>query len=143
MNISLPGIGLAVLLLLMPGFNLQRVTSLIAAAKGHGTFAISDTKQEIHSVVVVLREGGEAQITIITDLQLSTQGRWTASDDLSKGIDLEITGGIVTGNAKGTGRLFLRDDGKSIDRLNIEATSTTTKTLTIDFVADPKSTTAS
>ncbi len=138
MNISLQSLGLAILLVFMPSVKVQRLTSLIAAAKGHGTFTIGDTKQEIRSVVVVLREGGEAQVTIVTELQLSTQGRWTVGDDLSKGIDLKITGGIVSGNATGTGQLFLRDDAKSIDRLNIQSTSTAGGKLTVEFVADPK-----
>ena len=131
-------IGLALLLAASISLGPQRLTSLISAAKGHGTFTIGDTKQEIHSIVVVLREGGDAQITIITDLQLSTQGRWTVGDDSNRVVDLKITGGIVSGNASGTGKLLLREDGKSIDKLSLQSSSTTGGKLTIDFEAEPK-----
>ena len=128
---------LVLVLLCFSSVTAQRLTSLTAAAKGHGTLTIGDTKREIRSVVVVLREGGDAQITLITDLQLSTQGRWTVGDDLSKGIDLTITGGIVTGNASGTGRLLLRD-AKTIDKLMMKSTSSAAGgSLTMDFTADP------
>lgn len=126
-----------ILLICVPVASAQRLTSLTAASKGHGTLIIGDTKQEIHSIVVVLREGGEAQITLVTDLQLSTQGRWTVGDDATKGIDLTITGGIVSGNATGTGRLLLRSDGKTIDKLMIKSNSATGGQLTIDFTAEP------
>lgn len=128
---------LVLLLLCISIASAQRITSLTTAAKGHGTLIMGDTKQEIHSVVVVLREGGDVQITLITDLQLSAQGRWTASDDATKGIDLTITGGIVSGNVSGSGRLLLRDDGKTIDKLMIKSTSPTGGQLAIDFTAEP------
>src|SRR5262245_968412 len=111
---ALAGAGIAVLILSVVAMA-QKVTSLTTTAKGHGTLTTTDaSKRKINAVGAILREGGEAQITIFTDLQLSAQGRWTANDDVRKGIDLEITGGIVTGNATGTGKLFLREDGKSI-----------------------------
>jgi hypothetical protein len=115
----------------------QKITSLTTTAKGRGTLTTTDNaKRKINAVGAILREGGEAQITIFTDLQLSAQGRWTATDDYRKGIDLEITGGIVTGNATGTGKLYLREDGKTITNLVIKAKTPTGGKVSIEFTAD-------
>ena len=123
----------------------QTFTSLTATAKGQGTMTVSDpeaaaNKRPINSVVVTLKEGGEAEIVVVTDMQLLARGRWTAPSDLSKGISLKITGGVVSGNAKGAGKLFLRPDGKSIDRLNFEVKSTARSKVTVEFVADKQAT---
>ena len=76
-----------------------------------------------------------------------TVGTWAASGPLASGrvgaasATLEdgrtlIAGGTVAGNAKGSGKLFLRPDGKTIDKLNFQATSTARSKVTVDFVAD-------
>jgi hypothetical protein len=119
----------------------QKLTSLTATAKGQGTITVSesgveDRKRPLHSVVVTLRENGDAEIVVITDMQLFARGRWTKPADLSQGIALKITGGTVAGNAKGTGKLFLRPDGKTIDKLNFEAKSTARSKVTVEFVAE-------
>ena len=119
----------------------QTITSLTATAKGQGTITVSDpqaaeNKRPINSVVVTLKEGGDVDIVIVTDMQLTARGRWTAPSDLRKGISLKITGGVVPGNAKGAGKLFLRPDGKSIDRLNFEVKSLGRSKVTVDFVAE-------
>jgi len=115
----------------------QTITSFNATAKGKGTISIANLdKHEITSVMVILKEGGEADLTFYADLQLSAQGTWSIGKSLKDGIDLKITGGIVTGNAKGNGKLFLLKDGKSIDKLNIQATSADSSKVTVDFVAD-------
>src|SRR5215510_8746161 len=105
-----------------------KLTSLTATAKGQGTITVSDPgvaerKRPLNSIVVTLRENGDAEIVVITDMQLFARGRWTKPADLSQGINLKITGGTVANNAKGSGKLFLRPDGKSIDKLNFEARS--------------------
>jgi hypothetical protein len=135
---TLAGASLVVLLISIAS-QAQKITSLISTAKGRGTLTTTDSsKRKINAVGAILREGGEAQITIFTDLQLSAQGRWTANDDLRKGIDLQITGGIVTGNATGTGKLFLREDGKSISSLSIQAKTPTGGKVKIEFTASPE-----
>ncbi|HEX6043283.1 MAG TPA: hypothetical protein VFZ22_02245 [Pyrinomonadaceae bacterium] len=125
----------------------QTVTSLTANAKGEGTVTIADPQSpdsarthKVNSVVVTLRENGDADIVLVSDMQLFARGRWTKPSDLSKGIDLKITGGIVAGNAKGTGKLFLRPDGKSIDRLNFEVTGSARSKVTVAFVAEKQAT---
>lgn len=119
----------------------QKITSLSTTAKGKGTITISDRlsgdkTHNVYSVVVTLKENGDAEIVLVTDMQLFARGSWTAPTDLSKGISLQINGGIVTGNATGTGKLFLRPDAKSIDKLSFEAKSTARSKVTVKFVAD-------
>ena len=119
----------------------QKLNSLTASAKGQGTITVSDPgvaerKRPLYSIVVTLRSNGDAEIVVVTDMQLFARGRWTKPQDLSQGIALKITGGTVAGNAKGTGKLFLRADGKTIDKLNFEATSSARSKVTVDFVAE-------
>lgn len=119
----------------------QKIKSLSTSAKGQGTITISDPmtgdrKHNVNSVVVTLRENGDAEIVLVAEMQLFARGRWTAPSDLSKGISLKIDGGIVKGNANGSGKLLLRSDAKSIDRLNFDAKSTARSTVTVQFVAD-------
>lgn len=119
----------------------QKLTSLTATAKGQGTITVTnpgveERKRPLHSVVVTLRENGEAEIVVITDMQLMAQGRWTKPSDLSQGINLKITGGTVANNAKGTGKLFLKPDGKTIDKLNFEVKSQARSKVTVEFVAE-------
>jgi len=131
---------LLVLLMSAPAIA-QRITSLTTKAQGHGTINISDIdKHTINGVLVILKENGEAEITLYADMQFYGQGTWSAPEDLSQGIDLKITGGIVSGNANGTGKLFLRPDRKSIDRLTITATTADGSKIQLQFTAEEKKT---
>ena len=134
-------LGVALLAWLPAPAATQKLTSLTATAKGQGTITVSDAgtpdrKRPLSSVVVTLRENGDAEIVVVTDMQLFARGRWTKPASLSQGIALKITGGTVAGNAKGSGKLFLRADGKTIDKLNFEAKSSARSKVTVDFVAD-------
>src|ERR1051325_138005 len=53
-------------------------------------------------------------ITLFTDLQLFAQGQWSPPVDVVNGISLKISGGVVDGNAVGSGTLFLSADSKSL-----------------------------
>jgi len=128
----------AIALLLSVVAGAQKITSLKTTAKGQGTIVSDIDKHEISSVMVILKENGEADLTFYTDLQLSAQGTWSIDESPGQGINLKITGGVVSGNANGTGKLFLRKDGKSIDKLNIQATSADGSKVTVEFVADKK-----
>jgi hypothetical protein len=131
---------LLVLLISAPAIA-QRITSLTTTANGHGTVTISDIdKHTINGVLVILKENGEAEITLYADMQLYGQGTWSAPEDLSQGIDLKITGGVVSGNANGTGKLFLRADRKSIDRLTITAATADGSKIQLQFTAEEKKT---
>jgi len=115
----------------------QGLTSLLATANGQGTLTVGKEVFKVNFVVVKLKEDGTAEVTVVTDLQLFVAGTWSAPADLSQGIDLKIAGGTNAGTASGSGKLFLRPDGKSIASLNIEGMSTAAKRkFQLKFVAD-------
>ena len=114
----------------------QRITSFSGTAKGQGTLIAGRESSKIKSVYINLKENGDADITLFTDLQLLATGKWTASGDPAKGIALKITGGVVEGNATGNGSLFLSADGKSISKLSIQAKGRGSRKVTVQFVAD-------
>jgi hypothetical protein len=115
----------------------QRIVSLESLAHGKGTLVMNGDEYKITGVLVVLKENGEAEFTLFTDMQLYGQGQWSAGKDLSQGIDLKITGGVVK-DAKGTGKLFLRADGKSIATLAMQGATNTGGKFEVGFVADDK-----
>src|SRR5215468_2121192 len=115
----------------------QKLTSLQTSAKGQGTLNVSDIdKHKITSVLVILKENGDAEITLYTELQLSAKGTWSVDKTPSQGIDLKITGGIVQGGGTGTGKLLLRKDGKSIKKLTIDGSSADGSKISVDFTAN-------
>lgn len=115
----------------------QALTSFLASARGQGTLTVGQEIFKVSNVVVKLKEDGTGEITLVTDLQLFVQCTWSAPADLSKGIDLKITGGTNAGDAQGEGKLFLRPDGKAIAKLSMEASSNTRKRkIQLQFVAD-------
>jgi 2',3'-cyclic-nucleotide 2'-phosphodiesterase (5'-nucleotidase family) len=135
-------LGLAIVLWLAPPAPTfaQRIVSLQSLAHGTGTLVTDGDEYKITGVLVILRENGEAEFTLFTDMQLYGQGQWSAGKDLSQGIDLKITGGVFKSekDAKGTGKLFLRADGKSIATLAMQGTSNTGGKFAVSFVAEDK-----
>ena len=105
----------------------QALTSLNANAHGQGTLTIGNEVLKVNTVVVQLKEDGTAEVTLVTDFTLFVSCTWTSPADLSKGIDLKITGGTTASGAQGSGKLFLRSDGKSIATLSMQGSSNTTK----------------
>jgi len=115
----------------------QGITSLLASARGDGTLKVGQEVFKVSTVVVNLKEDGTGEVTLVTDLQLFLQCTWTAPAELSKGIDLKITGGISVGSAEGSGKLLLRPDGKEIANLSMEASDNARKKrILLAFVAD-------
>lgn len=125
-------------LLAMSGLaSAQGSGSLLVTANGKGTLTVGNEEFKVTSVVVKLKEDGTAEITLVTDLQLFVTGTWSKAADSGAGIDLKITGGATGGSAQGSGKLLLRPDSKSIDKLTIEAMSNTAKRkIRLEFVAD-------
>ena len=111
----------------------QSLTSFMATARGEGTLTVGQEIFKVSSVVVKLKEDGTGEITLITDLQLFVTCTWSAPADFSEGIDLKITGGAAS--AQGSGKLFLRPDGKAIASLSIEGSSNTKRKMRLKFVA--------
>lgn len=128
----------AVLVLFIPLLvQAQKIKSLMTSAKGQGTISVSNlSQQKINSVLVILKEDGTAQITLYTEIQLLLQGNWAIGEPDDLTIELKITGGTVSNAGKGTGKLVLRDDEKSIKSLSISGRSADNSTTTVEFVAD-------
>ena len=84
----------------------QGLTSLLATAHGQGTLTVGKEVFKVSTVVVKLKEDGTGEITLVTDLQLFVTCTWSAPADLSKGIDLKITGGTTASGARDPGNSF-------------------------------------
>lgn len=130
-------LGLFALLAVPNGATAQGLTSLKASAKGQGTLTIGKETMKVNTIVVNLNEDGTGEITIVTDLQFFINCTWSAPADLSKGIDLKITGGTTASGAQGSGKLALKSDGKSIAGLTMQGSSNTEKRkIQLNFVAE-------
>ena len=114
----------------------QQPKSLVATANGEGSIKFGKEEFKIYSVVVKCFEDGKAEISLVTDITVFVNGNWSRTDDMSNEIALKITGGSVSGNLDGGGKLFLTQDRKSIARLNLQVVNQTTKkVIKADFVA--------
>jgi hypothetical protein len=110
--------------------------SLVASAKGEGTIKFGKEEFKIYAVVVKLFEDGKAEINLVTDISVFVSGNWSRASETDKIVDLKITGGSVSGNLSGDGKITLTDDRKSIARLNLQVLNQSTrKTIKADFVA--------
>lgn len=131
---------LAILLFLMLPVCMaaQKLTSLNALAKGKGTMVANGVdKYELTGVLVILKENGDAQITLYSDIQFFAQGRWSKSKD-PKVINLKMSGQVVDDNSSVKGKLILREDGKSIASLTAQGRGISGTKYEIKFVADEK-----
>lgn len=114
----------------------QQEESTTVYAKGHGSMVSTVEERKIAAVLVVLRPNGTAVITLISDLQLQAEAQWSASKSFPQEIELKITGGELSGNWSGSGKLVLNNDGKSIKELLMKGKSFDGRDLTVTFVAD-------
>ena len=113
----------------------QGLSSLFATAHGQGTLTVGKEKFKVTFVSVKLKEDGTGEIMLVTDLQLFLTCTWSANADLNDGINLKLTHGS-TSSAQGSGKLFLRPDGKTIASLSMEGSSATKRKIQLKFVAD-------
>jgi hypothetical protein len=114
----------------------QQPKSLVATANGEGSIKFGKEEFKIYSVVVKCFEDGKAEISLVTDITVFVNGTWSRADDRSNEISLKITGGSVSGNLDGGGKLLLTVDRKSITGLNLQVVNRTTKkVIKADFVA--------
>lgn len=105
-------------------------------AKGHGSIVSTMEERNITAALVVLRPNGKAVITLYSDLQLHAEAQWSASKSSPQEVELKITGGELSGNASGSGKLVLTNDAKGIKELMIKAKSFDGRELTLNFVGD-------
>jgi hypothetical protein len=121
-------ISILLVLLALPGIaGGQQPKSLVASANGEGTIKLGKEEFKIYAVVVKLFEDGKAEINLVTDITIFVHGTWSGGDDVQKGIDLHITGNVAAGSLEGSGKIFVRDDRKSIASLNLEVLNKGTK----------------
>ena len=114
----------------------QNNDSLTAVAKGHGVITNAVEERKFSAALAVLRQDGTVLITLYSDLQLQAQGTWSASNSSPEEILLKITGGEVSGNATGTGKLLLSNDRKFIKELTIKGKFFDGREIVVTFVAD-------
>ncbi|HEU5235941.1 MAG TPA: hypothetical protein VFU37_02300, partial [Pyrinomonadaceae bacterium] len=114
----------------------QNLDSLTAVAKGHGVIANAVEERKFTTALAVLRQDGTVLITLYSDLLLQAQGTWSASTSSPEEILLKITGGEVSGNATGTGKLLLSNDRKFIKELTIKGKFFDGREIVVTFVAD-------
>jgi hypothetical protein len=114
----------------------QRSNLLTVVAKGDGVIADGHEERKFTSALAVLRQDGTMVLTLCSDLQLQARGTWSTSDSSTEEILLKITGGELSGNATGTGKLLLTDDRKSIRELTIKGKLFDGREITVTFVAD-------
>jgi hypothetical protein len=132
----------AVLLVLMAGILLpvsaqsQQLESRTATAKGHGKISSAVDEREITSALIFLRENGTFLIALVADIQLQAEGTWEASASAPEKVLLKITGGVLKGEMKGSGKLLLTSDRTSIKELSIDVKTFDGREITIRFVGD-------
>jgi hypothetical protein len=109
---------------------------ILITAKGKGTMKIGRETFQITSVVVKLLDDRTVELTLVADITFFLSGRWTVDSASPKTYNLEITGSMTGGGAQGTGKVVVRDDGKSLDRLSAQGgLKTSTRKVAIEFVA--------
>jgi hypothetical protein len=110
----------------------QQPKSIVGSASGEGTIKFGKEEFKLYSVVVKLLEDGTAELNLISDITVFVAGKWSRANDTDKSINLTTT----ATNLEGGGKLLLRDDGKSIAGLKMEALNKIhRKVIKVDFVA--------
>lgn len=114
----------------------QETESITAFARGHGSMVSAVEERNISAALVVLRQNGQALITLYSDLQLQIRGTWSVSKSSPEEIHLKITGGELAGNAIGTGKLLISNDRKYIRELTITGKVLNGPHVTVRFTGD-------
>jgi len=109
--------------------------SLVATANGEGKIKLGKEEFKLNAVVVKGFQDGKIEINLVSDITIFISGAWSRANENDKTIDLKITGGSVSGNLEGGGKLILSDDRK-ISSLKLQVVNKTTrKTITAEFSA--------
>ena len=109
--------------------------SLVASANGEGKIKLGKEEFNLNAVVVKGFQDGKVEINLVSDITVFINGIWSRASENDKTIDLKITGGSVSGNLEGGGKILLSDDRK-ISSLKLQVVNKMTKkTITADFTA--------
>jgi hypothetical protein len=92
-------------------------------ADGQGTVEVGREKMDLHSVIVKLMDDGQVEFILVSDITFFLKGTWAENEKAHQEIDVKITGGATGSGVQGNGKIFLRDDGKSISKLALEGAS--------------------
>jgi hypothetical protein len=114
----------------------QELETLTLTAKGHGAITLASEERKITAALVVLRPNGTMMVTVCADLQLQAEGRWSVSDTSHELVLLKITGGALTGDVIGSGKLLLSKDRKSFEQLSIDAKTPDGREIKVTFTTD-------
>lgn len=114
----------------------QQSEPIRAFARGHGSIVSAGEERKFTSARVVLRQDGTVLIALYSDLQLQAQGTWSASNSSPEEILLKVTGGEVSGNVTGTGKLLLSDGRKFIKELTIKGKFFDGREIVVTFFGD-------
>jgi hypothetical protein len=114
----------------------QELETLTLTAKGRGAITLAGEERKITAALVVLRPNGTMLVTVCADLQLQAEGTWSASDTSHEQVLLKITGGALTGDVIGSGRLLLSKDRKSFEQLSIDAKTPDGREIKLTFTTD-------
>ena len=114
----------------------QQPKSLVASASGEGTIQFGKEEFKVYAVVVKCFEDGKTEINLVSDITVFISGTWSRANETGKTIDVKITGGSVSGNLDGGGKIQLTEDRKSIAGLSLQVVNKTTKkVIKADFTA--------
>lgn len=105
----------------------QQVTDRLVHANGNGTLKVGQEQFQVTAVVVKLLNDQKAEITLISDITIFIEGKWSHSGSSQEEFDLEITGGANPGGLEGNGKLNLAKENESQLRLTLKGKSRTTK----------------
>jgi len=109
--------------------------SLVAQASGDGKIKLGKEEFKLNAVVVKGYQDGKVEINLVSDITIFIAGTWSRVNENDKTIDLKITGGSVSGNLEGGGKLVLSDD-RRISSLKLQVVNKTSKrTISADFTA--------
>jgi len=123
-------------LLATSAFALADDSEQLLTANGKGTIKVGREAFALSSVIIKLAPDGQADITLVSEITFFLKGKWSKDNTAPNIINLEITGGMTSGGAQGTGKLTIRAD-KSLDRFSAQGgTKTSARKVIIDFVAN-------
>ena len=114
----------------------QELETLTLTAKGRGAITLAGDERKITTALVVLRPNGTMMVTVCADIQLQAEGTWSASDTSPEEVLLKITGGALTGDVIGSGKLLLSKDRKSFEQLSIDAKTPDGREIKVTFTTD-------
>ncbi|PWT89703.1 MAG: hypothetical protein C5B55_10910 [Blastocatellia bacterium] len=99
----------------------------LASANGTGTIKLGREEFKLTSVLVKLLDNGQAEVTLVSEITIFLNGKWSSVPGQPHNFNLTISGGSSGGALDGTGTVNLNDDDKSVTRLSIKGTGRLSK----------------